>query len=183
MTKISTRLFFCGLQKFHRRSEFSCGIASLDNYLQKQASQDIKRFLSATYVLTDEADKIYGFYSLSAYSLFLNDLPEDLLVKLPRYPIVPAILIGRLAVNKEQQGEGYGQTILMDALNECALFSEKIGAALVIVEAINESAKQFYLRYGFIELPAQPNKLFIPMKAVMQLCTGESTVAVEMSDA
>ena len=104
------------LAKQHDRIQFACGHDSLDQYLKKQASQDIKRKVAGVFVLTEQNDNVVkGYYTLSASSLLLNDLPRSTQKKLPRYPSLPATLIGRLAVDKTVQGQKIGEQLLIDA--------------------------------------------------------------------
>lgn len=105
------------LSSHHNRSDFCCGIEPLDRYLQRQAKQDLRRFLTSVFVLQDlEQERIAGYYTLAATAIELVDLPESVARKLPRYPLIPAILLGRLAVAQPYQGKGLGTFLLFDAL-------------------------------------------------------------------
>lgn len=167
-------LSFTLLGNHHDRAAFSCGELSLDTYIQKQASQDIKRRAAAVYVMaeTEEASPILGYYTLSAASMLLEDVPQETVKKLARYPQVGAILLGRLAVNEHYKGQGLGGEILRDALVRCVEQSKQVAAAVVIVDALNEGARRFYEKYGFVLLPDQPDdyptRLFIPIKTLEQ---------------
>lgn len=153
------------LDHIHKKNTFSCGIASLDNYLHHQAGQDKKRQLSVTYLLYDhENNAIVGYYSLSSTSIESTDLPPAMTKKLPRYPLLPATLLGRLAVDHHYQHKGFGEILLIDALKRVSQLSESIASFAVIVEAINEKANHFYQKYGF--LPLKLNKLFLPMASL-----------------
>ena len=165
--KISVRL----LEKKYDKNSFDCGYSLLDDYLKKQARQDVDRDLSACFVLVDENDVINGYYTLSANSIKRNDFPENLLKKLPpSYPDLPAVLLGRLAIDKSLQGKGYGEILLIDALKRCYEISESLGTIAVIVDPIDENAQKFYDKYGFILLPTS-KKMFLPMKTIKQLLT------------
>src|ERR1700686_2804531 len=83
----------------HDRAGFSCGVPALDSYLQKQAGQDVRRRVAVAFVATSDGTTIAGYYTLSQYSVELGVLPEELVKKLPHYPLVPATLIGRLAAS------------------------------------------------------------------------------------
>lgn len=161
------------LAKGHNREFFNCGEERLNNYIRKQASQDIKKHVSAVYVAVTETNPshIIGFYTLSAAQIVFSDLPDDLARSLPRYPNVPAYRIGRLATDNAQQGKGIGETLLMDALFRC--FNKEIPAVAVIVDAKNEQVVSFYKKYGFIQFPEQPLKLFISMKIIRNLVTSQ----------
>ncbi len=153
----------------HDRAAFSCGVEILDGYLQRQAGQDVKKRVAAVFVLTPDGFEIAGFYSLSQYSVHLDSLPENISRRLPRYPLVPATLIGRLAVTEAHRGEGFGEHLLMDALHRSLVASTQVASAAVFVDAKDETARAFYCKYGFIHLPAFSNRLFLPMGTVAQL--------------
>ncbi len=116
-----------------------------------------------------DGQTIAGYYTLSQYAIALDAIPEDLAKRLPKYPMVSATLLGRLAVSVEFRGQGVGETLLMDALHCCLASSKQIASAGVIVDAKDESAVQFYKKYGFIALPKIENRLFLPMGTVEQL--------------
>ncbi len=158
------------LNPTHKKSDFSCGKEMLDNYLHKQASQDIKRKLSACFVVKEEQTEfIIGYYTLSNNSIPLEDIPDDIRRKLPRsYKSIPTTLLGRLAIDNNFQGQGLGKLILMDALKRSFEVSKTIGSYAVIVDPIDEDAERFYDKYGFIKLP-DSGKMFLPMKTIGQL--------------
>lgn len=154
------------LAKSHNREGFDCGEIRLNEYIRKQASQDVKKNMSAVYVAAVDENplEVIGFYTLSATHIIFSHLPNEIAKSLPRYPEVPAYRIGRLAMDKSQQGRGIGKTLLMDALYKCS--SQEVPAVGVIVDAKNEQASSFYLKFGFIQLPEQPLKLFMPMRVI-----------------
>lgn len=157
------------LGKRHDRKDFDCGEASLNLYLHRYANQDIRRRVNRVFVasLPGEPQRVVGYYSLSAGSLAAADLPEKFRHRLPRYP-VPVALLGRLAVDKSYQGQGLGAVLIADALQRIALASQVIAVYAVVVDALNESAANFYRQFGFIQLPSQPLKLFLPMDTVIK---------------
>jgi ribosomal protein S18 acetylase RimI-like enzyme len=155
----------------HDRAAFSCGVEALDRYLQKQAGQDISRRAAAAFVITPDGTTIAGFYTLSAHLVNLADLPQNIAKKLPRYPNVPATLLGRLAVSENFRGQGIGELLLLDALRRALGNTREVAAAVVVVDANDERARGFYLRHDFIPLPTQPNRLFYPMKTIEKLFT------------
>jgi GNAT superfamily N-acetyltransferase len=157
----------------HERTAFSCGVEPLDRYLWKQASQDAAKRVTAVFVLTPDGKRIAGFYTLSAHVVNLGDLPPAIAKRLPRYPNVPATLLGRLAVDRNFQGRGIGELLLLDAFKRVLSSSREIGSAAVVVDAMNEHARQFYLRHDFIPLPSQPNRLFYPTKTIEKLLAAE----------
>lgn len=151
----------------HDRSAFESGVEPLDRYFRAQAGQDARRRLAASFVLVLSDGSVAGYYTLSSTSLALGDLPNAIASKLPRYPLVRATLLGRLAVDRRRQASGYGRFLLADALHR-ALRSE-IASHAVIVDAKDESAKRFYERESFLALPDQPLKLFRPMADIAKL--------------
>ena len=158
------------LSSNHRRSEFSCGNELLDDYLQKQANQDIKRKLSACFVLIDkETSLIKGYYTLSNNSIPQESIPTQIQKKLPRsYKSIPTTLLGRLAVDSKFQGQGVGKLLLIDALKRSYEISKTIGSFAVVVYPIDQEAENFYAKYGFIKLP-DSGKMFLPMRTIIQL--------------
>src|ERR1700678_3680557 len=152
----------------HNREDFSCGNATLDRYLKEQASQDLRRGCATPFVLSPGANQsaIPGYYTLSSYGIDTGELPLDVARKLPRYPLIPATLLGRLAVDTRHQGEGIGEFLLIDALHRCLTQSVQIAAAAVVVEAIDDRAAQFYRHFGFTPFPSSAGRLFILTKTV-----------------
>lgn len=157
------------LNSKHKRSAFTCGNGYLDNYIQKQARQDVKRKLSACFVIADEAHQVIGFYTLSNAGIPREVIPEGIKKKLPRaYEFLPVTLLGRLAVHEESKGKGLGKLLLIDALKRSLEVSRIIGSMAVVVDPIDKNAVAFYDKYGFISLP-DSEKMFLPMKTVEQL--------------
>ena len=152
----------------HDRTTFSCGIPELDNHLVHRASQDAKRKVAASFVMVGEG-RVIGYYTLSAYGIRVTELPSDIARKLPKYPLVPATLLGRLAVAKALQGQKLGQVLLMDALHRSWKNTTEVGSVGVVAEAIDEAARKFYLHHEFVPLPEHPRKLFIAMKTIQKL--------------
>ena len=148
---------------------FSCGVPALDQYLQKQARQDAKKRVAAVFVLTPDGRTIAGYYTLSQYSVDLDAIPEEIAKRLPKYPSVPATLIGRLAVSNAFRGQKLGEMLLMDALNRCLSGSRQVASAAVIVDVKDDQTAGFYKRYGFIDLTKIPKRLFLPMATVEKL--------------
>jgi GNAT superfamily N-acetyltransferase len=123
--------------------------------------------MAAPFVLVLLDGTIAGYYTLSATSVQLGELPAQTVRKLPRYPLVPATLLGRLAVDRRHQGKGYGRFLLGDALHRAA--RSEIASFAVIVDAKDESARRFYERESFLPFPDQPMKLFRPMADIRRL--------------
>jgi len=160
------------LGKNHDRADFSCGSTVLDNYLKRQASQDVLKRAAVCFVLTPDGKTIAGFYTLSQYSVDLVKLPLEVANRLPKYPEVPATLLGRLAISEEFKGQRLGEFLLMDALYRSLQQSKQIASAAVVVDAKDEAAERFYQHFGFILLPETPNRLFLLMKTIEMLFTG-----------
>jgi GNAT superfamily N-acetyltransferase len=133
------------LAKLHDRAAFSCGNETLDRYLKEIASQDARRHVAAPFVLIEQSSPktILGYYTLSAFSVDLGDLPVEIARKLPSYPIVPATLLGRLAVDRRHHGHGIGELLLLDALQRVKEHSTQIATVAVIVDAIDQNAVEF----------------------------------------
>jgi GNAT superfamily N-acetyltransferase len=155
------------LTSSHDRSEFESGVKPLDRYFRTQAGQDARKNMAAPFVLLLPDGAIGGYYTLSSTSVQLAELPAQTVRKLPRYPLVPATLLGRLAVDRRQQGKGYGRFLLADALYRAA--RSEIASFAVIVDAKDESARRFYERESFLPFPDQPMKLFRPMADIRRL--------------
>ena len=155
------------LGRDHDRAAFRCGRPSLDRYLQAQARQDGVRRVGQTFVAVEtgaEAPKpVVGYYTLIASSVELAELPPEQRRVLPRYPHVPVGLIGRLAVASARQGRRIGEFLLMDAMRRVLEVSEQMGICMIVVDALDDDAARFYARYGFVGLPATPNRLFLPL--------------------
>ncbi|WP_373695541.1 GNAT family N-acetyltransferase [Microbacterium maritypicum] len=135
----------------HDRAAFDCGVDDLNDWLRKQANQSTKRGSTLTRVLVKEGEgRVYGYYAQTAYSLVGEELARAFAAPL-KYP-VPCVLLARLACCKSVQGEGMGGALLAHALRSCVRVSEEIGIQFVVVHAIDESAAQFYERYGFERL-------------------------------
>jgi predicted GNAT family N-acyltransferase len=154
------------LARTHERAGFNSGAEELDRYLKDQAGQDARRRVGAVFVAS-AAERVVGYYTLSAAALELADLPEELARRLPRYPHIPATLLGRLAVDLSWRGTRLGERLLVDALLR-SLRSE-IASYAVVVDARDEAAASFYRRYGFLALKRSDRRLFIPMATVAAL--------------
>jgi len=157
------------LGKAHDRAAFSSGSESLDNYLHKQASQDVSKRAAVCFVLTPDGKTVAGYYTLSQYSVDLVKLPEQTAKRPPKYPEVPTTLLGRLAVSQRFRGQKLGEFLLLDALYRCLQQSKEIASAAVIVDAKDEAAKRFYEHFEFVPLPDTPRRLFLPMRMIENL--------------
>jgi GNAT superfamily N-acetyltransferase len=156
-------------RKRHDRAVFSCGVPALDAYLQRQAAQDMEKHAAVVYVAIIEPPAIAGYYTLSQFSIDFVRLPEDVAKRLPRYPVVPATLLGRLAVAGALHGQGLGETLLFDALRRSLVQSAHIASTGVVVDARDEKAAAFYRRYGFTPILDAEQRLFLHMKTIEQM--------------
>lgn len=164
-----TRFVCEPLAKHHDRDTFRCGDADLDGYLRHRAGQDVRRRVAAVFVMLpeDQPRRIAGFYALASAAIVLDDLPPEIAKNLPRYPVVPAVLLGRLA--RDAAFPGLGRLLLLDALARSLRISQEVPAAVVLVDAKPEAARRFYSRYGFEGVPGKPNRMFLPMETVERL--------------
>ncbi len=167
--KSSSRFVVETLAKSHDRAMFSCGDSVLDRYLRLQASQDASKRVAVCFVLTPDSKLIAGFYTLSQYSVELEDMPPALASSLPKYPQVPATLLGRFAIDQKFSGRKLGEFMLLDVLARSLRQSKQIASVFIVVDAKNESARHFYQHYNFISLPNSPKRLFLLMKTVEKL--------------
>jgi predicted GNAT family N-acyltransferase len=152
------------LAPHHDKAAFSCGNDRLDRYFHATATQDKKRNIAIPYVIYDrDRQKIIGYYTLSMSGINLEELPQALAKKLPKYPIVGVSLIGRLAVSNDYRGYGWGKLLIMDALYRSLGISKATASFAVIVEAIDDEAVKFYQRFDFQSFPDRPFKLFRTM--------------------
>lgn len=125
--------------------------------------------MAATFVIVNQAHQILGYYTLSAYGIRATELPHQLSKKLPKYPLIPATMLGRLAVHREHQGQKLGSLLLMDALHRSWKNSEQVASVGVVAEAIDEAAREFYLHHEFMPLVEHPRKLFIAMATIQRV--------------
>ena len=152
----------------HDRGSFSSGLPEFDDYLRTQAGQDARRKVATPFVLVDESRRILGYYTLSAYAVVAGELPPQLAAKLPKYPLIPATLLGRLAVSSEYRGKKLGSRLLLDALFRSWRSSSQVASVGVVAEAFDEPARHFYLHYRFLPFPDHPRKLIMPMTTIRE---------------
>ncbi len=153
------------------RAEFACGVEPLDRYLRTQAGEDVRRRVAACFLMM-EGDAVAGYCTLSATSVLLADLPEALTRRAPRYPSLPATLLGRLALDQRYRGHGRGRLLLANALKRSLRQSAQIASYAVVVDAKDEAARRFYERYGFVGLASAGNRLLLPMATITRQFPG-----------
>lgn len=154
----------------HERGGFTCAVLALDRYFATQAGQDAQRGFATVFVAVQAGtDRICGYYTLSMAGVAVDLLPDALKRKMPRYPSVPAVRLGRLAVATDMKGQGLGKFLMVDAMTR-AMTSEIAWAAFV-VDAKDVAARTFYAQYGFLDLADDPMHLFLPRKTVAAAMT------------
>ena len=154
----------------HNRAAFSCGTPELDRYFREQAGQEVRRHVAVVWVLYDTVENLVaGYYTLSTASIQPTELLPEIVRKLPRYPTLGALLIGRLAVDERYQGQRLGGVLLMDALRRSLALHQQLGFVAVIVDAKNEQARRFYEHHGFQRLGADERRMFILTATIAQL--------------
>jgi GNAT superfamily N-acetyltransferase len=158
------------LAPHHDRDGFSCGVDSLDRYLRTQASQDVRRKANGVFVLAEpeRPNVVLGYYTLCATGLPQGDVPAAARKHVPRYPLVAATLVGRLAVSQARQGERLGAMLLADAVRRAYASASTVGSSMLVVDAIHERAAAFYEGNGFVRLP-DTLRLVLPMHAIKRL--------------
>lgn len=149
------------LGKQHDRAAFSCGQPALDDWFRRRASQDEKRNIARVFVAFDDERGVIGFYSLSSFTLAIDDLPEEIAQKLPRYDAIPAALIGRLARDQQVRGAGIGELLLADAVRRILGAGRSLAVFAIVVDAKDDQAVVFYEGFGFRRFPTRPGRLFL----------------------
>lgn len=151
----------------HDRTSFESGVEALDRYFKVRIGQDARKNMAAPFVLMLPDNTVAGYYTLSSTAVNIGEWPAQTVRKLPRYPLIPATLLGRLAVDRRHQGKGYGRFLLADALFRA--ISSEIASFAVIVDAKDDDARRFYERESFLPFPERPLKLFRPMADIAEL--------------
>src|ERR1700693_5369543 len=162
------------LAQQHDRAAFSCGVQSLDHYLKTQASQDMRRKANAVFVMVgaEAPTRIVVYFTPCAHTLSQDEVPEAARRHIPRYPLVSATLIGRLAVDKSDHGRGVGALLLARALRMAYENTSVVGSSMIVVDAMDERAAGFYEAHGFIRL-VDSMRLILPMQTVASLIERE----------
>lgn len=165
---MSPRFVIEPLAKTHDRSDFTCGNNRIDSYFREVVSQDVKRKYATCFVAREIAtNRVAGFYTLSSSNVPLNEVPESLAKKLPRYPTVPAVLIGWLGRHNDYAGDGLGELLLFDAIKTVA--TAPIGAHAIFADAIDDKAVSFYTAFDFVPLLKRPRTLYLPIASALSL--------------
>ncbi len=152
----------------HNRKDFFCGDEALDRYFSERVTQDMRRRVTVCYVaLETKTGYVAGYYTLSAADIPLNDVPEAMAKRLPRYPAIPVARLGRLAVDKKFQGHRLGGGLLWDALIRTA--RSEIAVFALVVDAKNDQAEAFYRHHGFISFGSIPRQMILPISQTLLL--------------
>jgi len=149
------------LGRHHDRAAFSCGHPDLDDWFRHRAGQDEKRNVARVFVAVEAALGVIGFYSLSAFTLATSDIPPDVARKLPRYDVIPAALIGRLARDERMRGQGIGDLLLADAVRRILHAARTIAVFAIVVDVKDKRAAEFYGAFGFLPFPLTPKRMFL----------------------
>jgi GNAT superfamily N-acetyltransferase len=153
------------MSELHDVSHFACAHKSLESFLKRFALKNARNHLGRTYVLTQPGDNaVLGYYTLAAYGISRDSIPDH--EALPRYDILPALLLGRLAVREDRMGQGLGRLLIAHVFEQAWMTAHRIGAYLLAVDAKDAEAKRFYIHFDFNELNDDPLHLFIPMKTI-----------------
>lgn len=147
------------------KTSFDCGYQDLNHYLRHYALKNDLLSISKTFVAVTETEQVAGYMTISTAQIAAESLPEELRKQLPRYP-VPAFRIGKLAVDLQFQGSGFGSWLLTEACKKAVEVSQSVGLFAVLVDAIDEKAKSFYVKYGFIPFNGHPLTLFLPLATI-----------------
>ena len=153
----------------HDRATFSCGVAQVDNYLKRSAAAQQDNDTTRVYVACLDGDVgIAGFYAVNSHAVDVSTLPPPLAKKLPRYPTIAAIYLSVVGVHEERQGSGIGSYLMADAMKRCVRVADEVGAAFIVLDALNERAAALYRRLGFIDLPEHAPRMIIGMRQVRE---------------
>ena len=154
------------LSTLHDRKNFDCGEPSLNQYLQQQAKQSAEKRISRTFVAVESSNSstILGYHTTLVTTLKVEQVPG----KVSKAKI-PALLLARLAVNRHYQQQGVGGFLLLDVLKRAVIISEQTGLYAVVLDALTESAKNFYSHFGFKELLDNPLHLYLPINTLIEL--------------
>ena len=152
------------LEKRHPVEEFDCGEPALDDWLTRHALAAQASGTARVFVTVAGDERVVGYDALAAAQVEPPDASGRLLKGQPPHRPIPVLLLARLAIDREHQGQGLGEALLRDAMSRAALAAETIGFRAVVVHAKHEAARRWYARYGFEESPTDPMHLILLMK-------------------
>ena len=152
-------------ERKYKRDRFDCGKEPLNNYIQRNATKDVKNGTCTCFIIKNKDEEVIGYYTLSTDSIPIEEAPKQFQKKI-KYQYVPVILLGRLAIDKNHFGKGLGKLLLVNSLKKSLeVATNHVGAVAVIVDPIDGEAEQFYLKYGFTPLP-DSSRMFMSMKTI-----------------
>lgn len=162
--------------KTHDRTAFSCGVPQIDNYLKLTAKKGSKADVVRVWVVIDEKSNIVGFYGINMHAIDVKEMPDAYQKKAGKYGLLPAAFIAMIGVDENQQGNGVGSALVADAISRIARVSEEIGTCVIILDVFDDGEadtvarrKIYYESFGFLPLPDQPLRLFMPVQTAREL--------------
>ncbi|MEO0383882.1 MAG: GNAT family N-acetyltransferase [Pseudomonadota bacterium] len=165
--------------KTHDRTAFSCGVPQIDNYLKLTAKKSSKADVVRIWVVIDSDNSIVGFYGINMHAVNVKDMPEAYLKKAGKHGLLPAAFIAMIGGDQRQQGNGIGSALVADALNRIARVSDEIGTSIIILDVFDDGdsdivarRKSYYEEFGFLPLPDQPLRLFLPVETARKMADG-----------
>jgi GNAT superfamily N-acetyltransferase len=147
----------------HRLEGFDCGKPALNDWLLRHARQAQGSGSAKTFVVTDDEDRVAGYFSLTVGQVDTLEAPERIRKGIGQYP-VPVVILARLAVSREHQGLGIGVGMLQDAIRRTLVIAEQAGIRAMLTHPIDEEAARFYTRFGFIASPLREQQLLLLLK-------------------
>lgn len=162
--------------KTHDRTAFSCGVPQIDNYLKLTAKKGSKADVVRVWVVIDEKSNIVGFYGINMHAIDVKEMPDAYQKKAGKHGLLPAAFIAMIGVDENQQGNGVGSALVADAISRIARVSEEIGTCVIILDVFDDGEadtvarrKIYYESFGFLPLPDQPLRLFMPVQTAREL--------------
>ena len=149
------------LSASHNRREFICGVEALDRYFRENVTQDIRRRVSNCFVALDVSGAVAGYHTFASTSLPITELSPEETKRLPRYPLMPAALIGRLAISEQCRKQGLGAALILDAMSRTIRSDQAVFA--LIADAKDATAAAFYIHLGFRTFISRPMSLYLPI--------------------
>jgi ribosomal protein S18 acetylase RimI-like enzyme len=166
------------ISKAHNRNNFDCGVPEINDYLQKHARQNHESGHTTTFVAVPEHDSslVMGYYSLCNAHLEYKDAPDQLVARMPKYPI-PAVRLARLACDNQCKGQGLGTRLLLAAAERAIEVSRNSGAVLLLIDAKDEAAANFYEANDALRLRDDPLHLVIPLASIRDAIASRQSAA------
>lgn len=146
----------------HRLDDFQCTAPELTKWLLERARQNQASGASRCFVVCDDLRRVVGYYALAAGSVSHEEAPGRIRRNMP--DPIPVIVLGRLAVHVDCVGQGIGRGLLKDAVRRTLQTCEQVGARALICHAIDDAAKAFYLKHGFVESPIHDMTVMLPLR-------------------